>query len=95
MEVLEWPFPMSDNHTHEIARSLKRKDTVVIEFAYFIHQLVPGAIVEMEKGRKMVVCWVSPAHCANAGHDHRAGLMPLPEGHTGPWTADHGWRLGK
>jgi hypothetical protein len=77
----------------EIELSLKNKATQIICFlgCDLVH---PGCVVTSglaDLPGEWVVCWVTKPTLGLV--EWRAGLMPVPEGHTGPWQADAGWSI--
>jgi hypothetical protein len=86
-------MPEEGDDTHRIANSLKYKNTHAITYTGCA-ELVPGCIVSggiQNESEIWLVCWVEhPRMVLNCS---RAGVMPLPEGHTGPWPQEKGWEL--
>jgi hypothetical protein len=79
----------------EIELSLKRRATQIVCFLG-CDLVCPGCIVTSglaDLPGEWVVCWVTKPALELV--EWRAGLMPVPEGHTGPWRADAGWALPK
>ena len=94
MTVLHLPRLTAPDGHYDIALSLKHKATVTICYTG-CHALVPGAIVSLETRPEhdWLVCWVIPPPRRYPTLDARAGIMPVPEGHKGPWPQEKGWEL--
>jgi hypothetical protein len=86
-------LPEHGADTWEIARSLKHKDTHVVTFTG-CGAMCPGAIIDgvmPNQSELWLVCWVT--FMSSQHQCDRAGIMPLPEGHSGPWPEGKGWEL--
>ena len=94
MKIIHLPLLTTPDGTGEIACSLNRKASLIILFVGCDYA-VPGAIVSLEThpAHDWLVCWVTPPPDRYPWLRWRAGIMPVPDGHTGAWPQEKGWAL--
>ncbi len=87
-------LPEAGASEHEIVASLKYRYRLVICFTG-CDMATPGAIVSLETHPEhdWLICWITKPHPRYPTLEWRAGVMPVPQGHSGPWPQEKGWSI--